>query len=124
MVARRRLVQLPHPEGGVRQEAGPEAAGAGDEKTGGLVIFAWSGDLDRVWPTLILANTAAALGRPVTIFFTFWGLRVLQRNDKRFTGQNWMQTKTKNWLILSSAIFPRKTEHECKGCKTIRKRFS
>jgi peroxiredoxin family protein len=25
------------------------------------------------------------------VFFTFWGLRVLQKNDKRTTGTNWMQ---------------------------------
>jgi peroxiredoxin family protein len=25
------------------------------------------------------------------VFFTFWGLRVLQRNDVRVTGKNWMQ---------------------------------
>ena len=59
--------------------------------TGGLVIFAWSGDLDRVWPTLILANTAAALGKPVTIFFTFWGLFPLVKNGRGITGANWMQ---------------------------------
>ena len=56
-----------------------------------LVIFAWSGELDKVWPTLILANTAAALGKPVTVFFTFWGLFPLVKNDRRITGQVWMQ---------------------------------
>jgi peroxiredoxin family protein len=61
------------------------------KETGGLVIFAWSGDLDRVWPTLILANTAAALGKPVTVFFTFWGLFPLVRNDRGITGKKWMQ---------------------------------
>lgn len=61
------------------------------KETGGLVIFAWSGDLDRVWPTLILANTAAALGKPVTVFFTFWGLFPLVRNDRGITGKGWMQ---------------------------------
>jgi peroxiredoxin family protein len=56
-----------------------------------MSIVCWSGDLDRVWPVLILATTGAASGLQVNLFFTFWGLRVLQRNDKRFTGQNWMQ---------------------------------
>jgi peroxiredoxin family protein len=60
-------------------------------ETGGLVIFAWSGELDKIWPTLILANTAAALGRPVTVFFTFWGLFPLVKNDRGITGENWMQ---------------------------------
>jgi peroxiredoxin family protein len=56
-----------------------------------LVIFAWSGDLDRMWPTLILATSGAAMGMEVTVFFTFWGLFPLVRNDVRLTGENWMQ---------------------------------
>ncbi|RDH80207.1 proton-conducting membrane transporter [Mycolicibacterium moriokaense] len=62
-----------------------------DDDTKRLAIVCWSNDLDRVWPTLILGTTAAASGMEVDIFFTFWGLRVLQRNDKRMTGTNWMQ---------------------------------
>ena len=69
----------------------PAHTSTSEKETGGLVIFAWSGDLDRVWPTLILANTAAALGKPVTVFFTFWGLFPLVRNDRGITGANWMQ---------------------------------
>lgn len=69
----------------------PATATTSDKETGGLVIFAWSGDLDRVWPTLILANTAAALGKPVTVFFTFWGLFPLVRNDRGITGKGLMQ---------------------------------
>lgn len=56
-----------------------------------MAIVCWSSDLDRVWPTLILATTGAASGLEVDIFFTFWGLRVLQKNDRRITGTNWMQ---------------------------------
>lgn len=56
-----------------------------------MALVCWSSDLDRVWPTLILATTAAASGLDVSVFFTFWGLRVLQKNDKRITGTNWMQ---------------------------------
>jgi peroxiredoxin family protein len=56
-----------------------------------MTLIAWSGDLDKAWPILILATTAAASGMDVTVFFTFWGLRILQRNDKRVTGRHWMQ---------------------------------
>lgn len=56
-----------------------------------MAIVCWSSDLDRVWPVMILSTTAAASGLHVDVFFTFWGLRVLQKNDKRVTGQNWMQ---------------------------------
>lgn len=56
-----------------------------------LVIFAWSGELDKIWPTLILATTGAAMGKETTVFFTFWGLFPLVKNDVRITGENWMQ---------------------------------
>ena len=69
----------------------PTMAAEEEKTTGGLVIFAWSGELDKVWPTLILANTAAALGKPVTVFFTFWGLFPLVKNDRGITGRVWMQ---------------------------------
>ncbi len=66
----------------------PETDGHTHEK---LVIFAWSGDLDHVWPTLILSTTGAAMGMETTVFFTFWGLFPLVKNDVHITGENWMQ---------------------------------
>ncbi len=56
-----------------------------------LVIYAWSGDLDKMWPTLILGTTGAAMGMETTVFFTFWGLFPLVKDDVRITGENWMQ---------------------------------
>lgn len=55
-----------------------------------VTLIAWGGDLDRIWPTTILATTAAAGGMDVAVFFTFWGLFPLVREDKRITGTNWM----------------------------------
>lgn len=69
----------------------PETETAPETEQKHLAMVCWSSDLDRVWPTLILATTAAASGMKVDVFFTFWGLRVLQRNNKRVTGRNWMQ---------------------------------
>ena len=45
-------------------------------------IIVFSGDLDKVLASFIIANGAAAMGRPVTMFFTFWGLNVLRKNNK------------------------------------------
>jgi len=45
-----------------------------------LVCF--SDDLDRAIATLIIANGAAASGKKVTIFFTFWGLDVIKKRKK------------------------------------------
>lgn len=56
-----------------------------------MSLICWSSDLDRVWPVLILATTGAASGMEVNVFFTFWGLRVLQKNGRRVTGDNWKQ---------------------------------
>lgn len=39
-----------------------------------LCIILSKGSLDMVYPAFILANTGAALGMEVHIFFTFWGL--------------------------------------------------
>lgn len=44
-----------------------------------LVVF--SGDLDRALAAFIIANGAAALGGKVTMFFTFWGLNILRREN-------------------------------------------
>lgn len=44
-----------------------------------LVVF--SGDLDKVLASFIIANGAAAMNRPVTMFFTFWGLNALRKNE-------------------------------------------
>ena len=56
-----------------------------------LTIIACSGDLDRIWPTLILSTTAAASGMESSVFFTFWGLFALVKPGTRITGENWMQ---------------------------------
>ena len=63
----------------------------GLNKENKITIIAWGGDLDRIWPTLILSTTAAASGMEASVFFTFWGLFTLVKPDVRITGDNWMQ---------------------------------
>ena len=60
-------------------------------KTKELVIVNWSGDLDKVWPVLILSSTAAASGLRCRVFVTFWGLLPFVKDQKRIVGENWMQ---------------------------------
>lgn len=62
-----------------------------EEATKQLVIINWSGELDRVWPTLIMSTAAAASGYRTSVFLTFWGLLPFVRDQKRITGENWMQ---------------------------------
>jgi peroxiredoxin family protein len=61
------------------------------QKKNKMTIIAWGGDLDRIWPTTILASTAAASGMEVSVFFTFWGLFAIVKPEVRITGANWMQ---------------------------------
>jgi len=48
-----------------------------DEKK--LAIIATKGTLDWAYPPFILASTAAALGYETEIFFTFYGLKMLEK---------------------------------------------
>jgi peroxiredoxin family protein len=56
-----------------------------------LVIICYSGDLEKTWASLILATTAAASGVPTKVFLTFWGLQTFVKDERRITGQGWMQ---------------------------------
>jgi peroxiredoxin family protein len=56
-----------------------------------LVIINWSGEFDRVLPTLIMSSAAAASGYKAKVFLTFWGLLPFVKDDKRIVGENWMQ---------------------------------
>lgn len=51
--------------------------------TEGKTLIVFSGDLDKVLASFVIANGAAAMGRPVTMFFTFWGLNVLRKTEKQ-----------------------------------------
>jgi peroxiredoxin family protein len=44
-------------------------------------IIVFSGDLDRLLASLVLATGAAAAGLETTMFFTFWGLAALKKKN-------------------------------------------
>lgn len=46
----------------------------------GATFVVFSGDLDKTLASFIIASGAAAMGKKVTMFFTFWGLNVLRKN--------------------------------------------
>jgi peroxiredoxin family protein len=46
-----------------------------------LTIVVFSGELDRALSAFILATTGASMGMEVTMFFTFWGLNIIKRNE-------------------------------------------
>jgi len=49
------------------------------EETERMTIILHSGEMDKVYSALIIANGALAMGMEATIFFTFWGLERLKK---------------------------------------------
>jgi len=46
-----------------------------------MTIVVFSGELDRALAAFILATTAASMGMEVSMFFTFWGLNIIKKNE-------------------------------------------
>ncbi|WP_026791827.1 FAD-dependent oxidoreductase [Pleomorphomonas oryzae] len=67
------------------RKAAPMPVAAAERMTAanrdGTTLVVFSGDLDKVMASLIIANGALAMGSKVTLFFTFWGLNVLRKPD-------------------------------------------
>lgn len=46
-----------------------------------LTIVVFSGDLDRALAAFMLATTGASMGMDVSMYFTFWGLNIIKKNE-------------------------------------------
>lgn len=84
--------------------AAASSAPAARDRT--IVVF--SNDLDRVLAAFVIANGAAAMGRKVTLFFTFWGLNALRRKPPQPVSKSlvdrmfgWMMPRGPEKLRLS-----------------------
>jgi peroxiredoxin family protein len=58
---------------------------AGNNKA---TIVVFSGDMDKVFAAFIIATGAAASGMETTMFFTFWGLKAIQKGN--LTGKGFL----------------------------------
>ena len=65
-------------------------------------FICFSDNLDRVIATFILANGAAATGHKVSIFFTFWGLNVIKKQDKPAVRKDFFG-KMFGWMMASDS---------------------
>lgn len=61
------------------------------EKKNGATMIVFDGDLDKAIASFIIATGAAAMGKQVTMFFTFWGLNVLRKEEH-------IEVKNKNFM--------------------------
>ena len=57
-----------------------KGAGQSEEKEK-LTIAVLSGDLERALAAFMLATTGASMGMEVNMFFTFWGLNIIKKNE-------------------------------------------
>ena len=53
----------------------------GDTMADKATIIVHSGDMDKIYSALIIANGALAMGMEVSLFFTFWGLQRLKKGE-------------------------------------------
>jgi len=60
----------------------PSKAGTSVSEEKGKTLILFSDNLDKTLATFVLANGAAATGKKVSIFFTFWGLNAIKKTDK------------------------------------------
>lgn len=63
----------------IQKGDGLNAQGSIEKDMQTLVVF--SGDLDKVLASFIIANGALAMGKKVNMFFTFWGLNALRKEN-------------------------------------------
>jgi len=48
----------------------------------GSTMVVFSDDFDKALAAMVIANGAVAMGKEVTVFFTFWGLNILRQDRK------------------------------------------
>ncbi|MFC3747882.1 CoA-disulfide reductase [Paenibacillus sp. GCM10012306] len=60
-----------------------------DKQGSTMVVF--SGDLDKAIASFIIATGAVAMGKQVTMFFTFWGLNILRKIQAPAVEKNGME---------------------------------
>ena len=58
------------------------------ENKNAQTIVVFSGDLDKAMAAFIIANGAKASGKDVTLFFTFWGLNILRKDNVSVKKEN------------------------------------
>jgi len=60
---------------------GNEGSVVKETKTKNMTIVVFSGDLDKALAAFIIANGAVAMGYKPVLFFTFWGLNILRKDN-------------------------------------------
>ena len=62
----------------------------------------FSDDLDKALASFVIANGAASTGKKVTMFFTFWGLNVIKKQNKPDVSKD-IFGKMFGWMLPSDS---------------------
>lgn len=68
----------------------------------GKTFILFSDDLDKALATFVLANGAAATGKKVSIFFTFWGLNAIKKTHKPSVAKD-IWGRMFSWMLPSDS---------------------
>lgn len=61
-----------------------------DNPSNKLSMVVFSGDMDKILASFVIATGAVAMGMEAVMFFTFWGTPVLRDNKKKVGGKDTM----------------------------------
>ena len=80
------------------QKGQPKAVEAGRAMGMNKTLIMFSGDLDKALAGMIIANGVIASGHKASIFFTFWGLNLLRKNEHISTKKNLVE-RMFGWMM-------------------------
>ena len=72
----------------IRRGGVPAPTQTAEARPKGKTIIVFDGEMDKILASFVIANGALAMGRPVTMFFTFWGLTALRKPEKSSVQKN------------------------------------
>ena len=87
----------------VEEKCCPSETKQNNQDKNGQTMVVFSGDLDKAIASFIIANGAMAMGKKVTMFFTFWGINILRKGEKLPVQKNFIER-------MFGAMMPRGTK--------------
>ena len=84
-----------------------------------LSMIVFSGDLDKVLASFVIATGAVAMGMDVVMFFTFWGTPVLRDKNKSVGGKDFIQSCAETLTLTGGIMNPFNAWLIIRGIKTL-----
>ena len=74
-----------------------------DQKVEKMTLLVFSGDLDKILGAFILATGAALMDVKVTMFFAFWGLNAIRKEEYKSSGKKELLSRMFGWMMPRGA---------------------